>query len=97
MKIIDVLRGSKELKRLIINRSFEFRIPLKYICKEVGVDYISFMQSYINSETMANCSLTEENFEQILKLLGVSIRTQFVIDSKYDGLEQGIELTKKYG
>lgn len=97
MQAIDILRGSKELKRLIVDRSFEFKIPLKYICFEVGIDYNSFMQSYINSETMANCSLTEEQFEKILKILGVTIRTQFVIDSNYDGLEQSIELTRKHG
>ncbi len=97
MLLIDILRGSKEVKRLIVSRSFEYRIPLKYICLEVGLDYISFMQSYINSETMANCSVTEEQFEKILKILGITIRPQFVIDELYDGLEQSIELTRKHG
>ncbi len=97
MLLIEILRGSKELKRLIVNRSFEYKIPLRYICQECGIEYKEFMLSYINSSTMKDCRLKEEDFANILKLLGVTIKHQFIIDKEYDGLEVRNELINKHG
>jgi len=97
VKQIDILRGSKEVKRLIVDRSFQFKIPLKYICTEIGIDYRNFMLSYINSDNMDNCTLTEEQFIDILKVLGVTVRMQLVIDKDYDGLEERTKLMNKHG
>lgn len=97
MRLIDVLRGSKEIKRLIVKRSFEYNIPLRYICNELEIDYTLFMRGYVNSNSMADCSLEEEDFSKIFEMLGITIKYQFIIDKEYDGLEVRNKLVQKYG
>lgn len=46
---------------------------------------------------MDNCTLTEEQFIDILKILGVTVRMQLVIDKDYDGLEERTKLMNKHG
>lgn len=83
MGLIDVYLGSKELKKHIVDRSFTFEIPLRFICAEAGVNYKSFLQGYVNSNMPDSTDITEEQFENILELLGIEVRTQFIIKSNY--------------
>lgn len=85
---IQTYLGSKELKKLIINRSTEFGLPLKGICLDLGIDYANFMQSYINSNDNNNFEISEEKFEGVLKSLGIGIRHQFIIDKKFDSVSK---------
>lgn len=75
--------GSRELKNAIIKRKQEFDIPFRYICHEIGCNYNHFMKSYINSQDARDCKLTEKQFERLLEIMGIKMRFQFVIDSKY--------------
>ena len=81
--ILDIYLGSKELKKLIIRRSEEFEIPFRYICNDIKMDYRDFMQSYINSLSNDSFSITEEQFERMLELLGIKLKHQFIIKSDY--------------
>lgn len=76
--------NSKEVKRLIVERSLALQLPLRYICHEIEYDYRLFMESYVNSVNNDNCKLTEEQFEKILELLGVTVRYQLVVDKAFD-------------
>lgn len=81
----DILRSSKEVRRLIVEKSLEYGIPLRYICEEVGVEYSLFMMQYINSRSdVSKLEITDEQFEKILHRLGIEIRYQFVIDKTRD-------------
>jgi len=84
MRLIDALLGSKELKRELVERSFEFGIPFKMICNEVGIEYKVFMASYINSHESPNSEITEEQLKEVMALLGMQVRYQFVIDKSFD-------------
>jgi hypothetical protein len=64
--LIDVYLGSNELKKLIVNRSEELRLPLRFICHRVKIDYSVFIESYINSLNNHTFDITEKQFEQIL-------------------------------
>lgn len=81
--ILDIYLGSKELKKLIIRRSEDFEIPFRYICNDIKMDYKDFMQSYINSISNDSFSITEEQFERMLELLGIKLKHQFIIKSDY--------------
>jgi len=93
---MDVFVGSKELKRKIVELSDSHEIPLRYICKEIQVDYKHFMQAYINSDS-GNLSLTEYQAKRILSMLGIEVRTQFIINTEHDykGVQQ--MLKEKHG
>jgi len=93
---MDVYLGSAELKRLIVSRSKEFNIPLSYICSEVGLEYQYFMSSYMNVQGVSKADITESQFEEVLSILGISVRFQFVIDAKYVGATVSDELGEKY-
>lgn len=84
--------GSKELKKLIVNRSFDFGLPLKAICIENDVNYQEFMQSYINSNENRHFEISEENFEGILSSLGIEVRHQFIINKNFDFKERQNQL-----
>jgi len=96
MTLMDVYLGSAELKRLIVSRSKEFNIPLSYICSEICVEYQHFMASYMNVQGVSSANITEIQFEEMLSILGISVRFQFVIDAKYDGSTVSDELGEKY-
>jgi hypothetical protein len=96
MALIDVYLGSKELKRTIVERSFQFEIPLKLICAEAGINYKTFLQGYVNSNTPDSTDITEKQFEKVLGLLGIEVRTQFIIQSKYKPSEVRQKLEEKY-
>lgn len=86
MQVIDIYLGSKELKKLIVKRSFDLELPLKLICLDLGIDYKEFMSKYINSHENNNYEISEELFEKILSHLGISVRHQFVIDTRFDAV-----------
>lgn len=96
MTIMDVYLGSAELKRLIVKRSTEFRIPLSYICSEIGVEYKYFMSSYINVQGLSKANITEVQFKNMLSILGINVRHQFIIDANYDGHSVSDALGEKY-
>ncbi len=96
MTLMDVYLGSAELKRLIVSRSKEFNIPLSYICSEIKLEYKHFMASYMNVQGVSKADITERQFEEMLSLLGISVRFQFIIDAKYDGATVSDELGEKY-
>jgi len=64
---------------------------------ELGIEYKDFMASYINSNSMRECNISEEDFEKILKLLGVTIQHRFIIDKDYDGVKEKNELMQRHG
>lgn len=94
-KLLDVLLNSNQLKRTIVERAFKYNIPIRYLCNEVGVDYKMFMSTYINSTSGDPKYITEEQFTNMLSLLGIETRFQFVISSDYDGNKIGQELSEK--
>jgi len=97
--VIDVYLGSNELKKLIVERSFKLEIPLRYICNEAGIEYSKFINSYINSRSNKNCKVTEKQFDKIFEILGIKVRTQFLIlseESGYYAKEVKKELEQKY-
>lgn len=94
--ILEIYLGSKELKKLIIRRSEEFEIPFRYICNDIKMDYRDFMQSYINSLSNDNFSITEQQFERLLELLGIKLKHQFIIKSDYPAGSIREMLREKY-
>lgn len=96
MPAIDTYLGSKELKKLIVDRSFELELPLKLICLEVAIDYKDFMQSYINSHENKNFTVSENKFEAVLNALGIKVRHQFIIDEKFDYKSKQDELREVF-
>ena len=87
---------SKEVKRLIVKRSFDFNIPLRYACNEADIDYASFMQQYINSANWMNADIPEHKFEKLLNVLGIEVRFQFVINKNIDMVQVSKSLADKY-
>lgn len=83
-KLIDVLMGSKELKRLLVERSNKFSIPFRDLCQEVGVDYSSFMRSYVNSSVGDPEVITEDQFIELMGKLGITVRYQFLVEREFD-------------
>jgi len=81
---LEAYLGSNELKKLIVTRSTQFELPLKAICLDLQIDYRSFMQSYINSNENNKFEIEEGKFLGILNHLGINVRHQFVINSKFD-------------
>lgn len=96
MSAIDIYLGSKELKRTIVERSFNLELPLRYICKEIGVDYKTFMSSYVNSLESTSFPITEDQFERMLEILGIGVRYQFIIDSDFDSEKMRFYLKSKH-
>lgn len=94
-KLLDVLLTSNQLKRAIVERSFKYGIPLRYLCSEAGVEYKMFMSTYINSTSGDPKYITEDQFLKILSLLGIETRFQFVISGSYDGNAVSKELAEK--
>lgn len=84
MTLIEIFRESKALKRLIVQRSLQYRIPFRYICAQVGVEYTGFMSGYINTVDGSKSGFTEEQMFQILQILGITVRFNFVIDKDID-------------
>lgn len=76
--------GSKELKRLLIERSFKFDIPFRKLCQKIGVDHTSFMRSYINSSVGDPNIINEDQFIDLMNRLGINVRYQFVIDKEFE-------------
>lgn len=96
MKLIDVILESKELKRTIVKRSLDYNIPLRYLCKESGIEYNTFIRSYINSTDGYMCEANEDQFKKLLGILGISIRYQFIIDKEVDMISVSNKLNDKY-
>lgn len=94
-KLLHTYLTSKELKGLIVQRSIEFQLPLRYICHKVGISHDSFMRSYINGGGL-NLEIEECQFEQILEILGISIRFQFVVQREYNACEVQGQLKEEY-
>lgn len=81
---LETYLGSKELKRLIVKRSFDLELPLRMICLDIGIDYAELMRAYINSSENKNYTIEEHKFEALLAALGINIRHQFVINENFD-------------
>ncbi len=99
MTLLQRYLGSKELKKIIVERSFKFEIPLRYVCKEVGLEYKHFMDAYINSLENKDFVTTEDQFEKLLELLGIRVRVQFLVQGpeNYDAAKIKEDLEIKYG
>lgn len=95
MTLLETFMESKEVKKLIIQRSTDFRIPLRYVCREAAIDYDRFMSSYINATVWNKCDVTEKQFIKVLETLGINVRYQFII-SKTDMPARSAELAEKY-
>lgn len=83
MTLYETFLKSTELKKLVVTRSFEHKIPLRFLCKETGIKYRQFMLSYINSSNTTDKEVfTEQQFCKLLGILGIEIRFTFVVDTK---------------
>lgn len=89
-----LLLESMEIRKLIVHRSTEHNIPLKYLCEKVGINYQRFMFSYIRAENDPDVS--EEKFLKLLELLGVTLRFQLVVDKSVDMGARRLEITEWY-
>lgn len=96
MKLHDILLNSAEVKKLFVQRSTDYQLPLKYICSEAGVDFNEFMQSYVNSKASSGCSITEDQFMKMLSVIGVNVKYTFIIDSKVDMNDVSRKICDKY-
>ena len=96
MALFDGLIQSKEIKKLLVNRSFEYKIPLKYVCDEVGVNYSAFMEGYINSVNSDFFEIKEEKFIEVLNFLGINIRMAVIVDTSKDMKKLSYDLSQKY-
>lgn len=98
MSLLERYLGSKEIKKLLVERSFKFEIPFRYVCKEIGVEYKHFMDAYINSMENKKFEITEEQFEKMLDIFGIKVRVQFLIQGpeKYNPVEIKKKLQEKY-
>lgn len=96
MRLLETYRGSRELKKAVIQRSFDLGIPFKHICRHIGVDYSNFMAAYINSSNGDKAKITEDQFSDMLEILGIKTTFQFIIDTKYDPSEIKAALKEKY-
>jgi hypothetical protein len=98
MEFLDIYLGSKELKKLIVDRSTRFELPLRYICSYAKIDYKEFMQNYINSLENNEATLTEKQFNDIFEILGIATRFQFVVkkDENYNANEMRKMITEHY-
>jgi hypothetical protein len=96
MTLYDILFRGKEVKKLIVKRSFDTGIPLRYICLGANINYVHFMGTYINSNSSENCKLSENDILRVLDVLGVSLRYQFLIDENYNKEEKKLHLKNKY-
>lgn len=95
--LVDIFLSSKELKRTIVKISIDHEIPLKYLAKDIGVEYNAFMKSYINSLTNDGFDISEGQVERLFKLLGIEVRTQFVLKSDHKFKEIQELLKEKHG
>lgn len=95
MILLDVYTESKQLKRIIVERSLKYKIPLRYICNDIGVNYRQFMNAYINGSSLPE-GMNQYKFEKMLSLLGIDVRCQFVINGNYNGEAVNNELKRKY-
>ncbi len=96
MSLLDFYLGSKEIKRVIVQRSTDLQLPLRFICNEIKYDYRIFMEGYINSVDNDRCTLTEDQFEKILNLLGVNVKHLVIIDTAFDAEAQRNKLRERY-
>lgn len=92
--MLSIYLGSAELKKALIARSIELEIPFKWICNELYIPYDDFMRSYINSSS-SNLDITEGKFNELLVMLGIEVRVQFVIPD-YNASELRDRLKEKY-
>lgn len=83
MTLDDTILTSKEIRRLIVNRSFELGIPLRYVCYEAGLGYTPFMRGYINSTVKSQ--LDPNKILKVLELLGVDVKYQFIVNKEFNG------------
>lgn len=95
-RLLSTYLTSLELKKTIVKRSTELEIPFRYICHDINVEYKHFMATYINSEGTGECKLTVKQFEEMLDILGMSTRFQFVVKKDYPASEIREKLKDKY-
>lgn len=95
--LVDIFLSSKELKRTIVKLSIDHNIPLKYLAKDIGIEYPYLMKSYINSLNHERFEITEGQIDRLLKLLGIEVRTQFVLKSDHKFKEIQELLKEKHG
>lgn len=93
-RLLKTFLISRELKKVIIRRSTELDLPLRHVCFDVGISYVRFMASYINSGMTDNCEISEDEFERLLETLGITVRFQFVIQKEF--ISRNKELKEKY-
>lgn len=95
--LVDIFLSSKELKRTIVKLSIDHNIPLKYLAKDIGIEYRIFMKSYVNSLSNNGFEISEGQVNRLLELLGIEVRTQFVlkVDHKFKEIQE--QLKEKHG
>lgn len=95
MTLHQLLLNSKEVRKLIVHRSEKYNIPLRYVCREISVDYTRFL-GYINSQTSRPSDIAEHEILKALEVLGVSIRFQVVIDGRLNMIEVSKKLEETH-
>lgn len=94
--LVDIFLSSKELKRTIVKLSVEHSIPLKYLAKDIGLEYRYFMKSYINSLNHERFDISEIQINRLFELLGIETRTQFVLRSEHNFKKIQEQLKEKH-
>lgn len=84
MRLSEILLTSKEIKRLIVKRSFELEIPLTHICSHLGISYVRLMKHYINGNSPEIMQMDSIQILRILELLGVKMKYQFIVDPDFN-------------
>jgi hypothetical protein len=96
MKLLTILKESKEIKRLIVERSMKYGIPLRHLCWECNIEYQRFMNEYINLVNGSTMDIDEESFKELLAILGIKIRYQIIVDDGLEVIEHSKILSQKY-
>ncbi len=75
VSIWDIIVSSGELKKLIVNRCEELDIRLMHVVEEVGMNWATFRNNYLNNpNALSTPAVRAENIMDICELLGLKVK-----------------------
>lgn len=92
-----ILNQSNEFRKLIFHQADKYNISIMHVCYRVGVDYKTFLRSYANVKDLPNTevSLADYVLVEIANILGINVRSVFVVRDEYKFEEESKELKEK--
>ena len=76
----DIIVSSKELKKLIIERTEELDVKLFHVVKEAGMSWWSFRDNYLYSEDiMSGPSIRQATILKVCKILGIDVKMTITV------------------